>query len=164
MEIEDPKQEVYNGQEVEVWPRIVWSPSWALTFAEVCKKLSGLIKISQRSTLVIDGRDISLKDVTLDGTLVLRSNPDAQVRTFLEPSYLSIQFVETPVEETLLHGPLKEQGCVYMGYTTISVSDGVFFFNIILYLACRQGCHMCLCRTGVGNSGLWVTETRHSQR
>lgn len=98
MEIEDPKQEVYNGQEVEVWPRIVWSPSWALTFAEVCEKLSGFIKISQRSTLVIDGRDISLKDVTLDGTLVLRSNPDAQVRTIFEPSFLSIQFVETPVK------------------------------------------------------------------
>ena len=133
MEIEDPKQEVYNGQEVEVWPRIVWSPSWALTFAEVCKKLSGSIKISQRSTLVIDGRDISLKDVTLDGTLVLRSNPDAQVRTIFEPSFLSIQFVETPVKETLLHDPpLKEQGFVYTRYTTMSL---IWSMNLSLCIA-----------------------------
>ena len=132
MDIEDPKQEVYNGQEVEVWPRIVWSPSWALTFAEVCKKLSGSIKISQRSTLVIDGRDISLKDVTLDGTLVLRSNPDAQVRTIFEPSFLSIQFVETPVKETLLHDPLKEQGFVYTRYTTMSL---IWSMNLSLCIA-----------------------------
>lgn len=79
-QIEDPKQEVFNGQTVEVWPRVIWSPKWALTFADVCKKLTGPLQISQRSTLVLDGAHISLENVSLDGALVLRAIPEAEVR------------------------------------------------------------------------------------
>ncbi|KAH9573986.1 hypothetical protein CY35_01G030700 [Sphagnum magellanicum] len=78
--ISEPKHEVYNGQTVEVWPRIVWSPSWAITFAEVCEKLSRPICISQRSTLVLNGKHITLEDISLDGTILVHSIQKAQVR------------------------------------------------------------------------------------
>ncbi|KAL3695224.1 hypothetical protein R1sor_009300 [Riccia sorocarpa] len=71
--IEGPKVETYNGQEVEVWPRIVWSPKWGLTFSDVKRKVKGNCEISQRSTLVIDGKDVSIDDLVVDGSLLLRA-------------------------------------------------------------------------------------------
>ncbi|KAG0569063.1 hypothetical protein KC19_6G063000 [Ceratodon purpureus] len=79
-QIEDPKQEVFNGQSVEVWPRVIWSPKWALTFADVCKNLSGQLQISQRSTLVLNGAHIQLEDVTVDGTLLLCGIPESEAK------------------------------------------------------------------------------------
>lgn len=78
--IEDPKVEVFNGQEVEVWPRIVWSPKWALTFSDIKKKLSGVCTVSQRSTLVLEGGEICLDDVHLDGALIIHAVEGAKVK------------------------------------------------------------------------------------
>nr|DAD39808.1 TPA_asm: hypothetical protein HUJ06_014131 [Nelumbo nucifera] len=80
VKIDDPVIEVFNGQEVEVWPRIVWKPKWALTFAEVRSKVGGNCSITQRSTMVIKGRNIFLEDLTLDGTLIVNSVEDAEVK------------------------------------------------------------------------------------
>ncbi|KAF6175145.1 hypothetical protein GIB67_022826 [Kingdonia uniflora] len=64
--IADPVIEEFNGQEVEVWPRIVWEPKWALTFANVKEKVHGHCSISQRSTLVIKGHNVAIEALTLD--------------------------------------------------------------------------------------------------
>ncbi|KAJ9673519.1 hypothetical protein PVL29_023218 [Vitis rotundifolia] len=80
VQIDDPVQEVFNGQEVEVWPRITWKPTWGLTFSEIKRKISGSCSISQRSTLVIKGCNIFLEDLSLDGTLVVNSVEDAEVK------------------------------------------------------------------------------------
>ncbi|RVX15791.1 UDP-sugar pyrophosphorylase [Vitis vinifera] len=80
VQIDDPVQEVFNGQEVEVWPRITWKPIWAVTFSEIKRKISGSCSISQRSTLVIKGCNIFLEDLSLDGTLVVNSVEDAEVK------------------------------------------------------------------------------------
>ncbi|KAJ6997950.1 hypothetical protein NC653_014239 [Populus alba x Populus x berolinensis] len=50
--------EVFNGQEVEVWPRIVWKPKWGLTFADIRSKVSASCSITRRSTMAIKGRNI----------------------------------------------------------------------------------------------------------
>ncbi|KAF6133923.1 hypothetical protein GIB67_040687 [Kingdonia uniflora] len=76
--IADPVIEEFNGQEVEVWPRIVWEPKWALTFADVKEKVHGHCSISQRSTLVIKGRNVAIEDLTLDGTLIISSAEGAE--------------------------------------------------------------------------------------
>lgn len=80
VQIDDPVQEVFNGQEMEVWPRITWKPIWGLTFSEIKRKISGSCSISQRSTLVIKGCNIFLEDLSLDGTLVVNSVEDAEVK------------------------------------------------------------------------------------
>ncbi|XP_059630624.1 UDP-sugar pyrophosphorylase-like isoform X2 [Cornus florida] len=79
VKVDDPVNQVFNGQEVEVWSRIVWKPKWALTFSEVRSKVKGSCCISQKSTMVIKGRNIFLEDLSLDGALVIDSVDDAEV-------------------------------------------------------------------------------------
>eukprot|EP00252_Welwitschia_mirabilis_P014024 TRINITY_DN31047_c0_g1_i1.p1 TRINITY_DN31047_c0_g1~~TRINITY_DN31047_c0_g1_i1.p1 ORF type:complete len:631 (+),score=128.57 TRINITY_DN31047_c0_g1_i1:247-2139(+) len=79
VKIEDPKVEIFNGQEVEVWPRIVWSPKWALTFSDVKKKMIGSGEISQKSTLVIKGSNLCFHKLLLDGTLIVDTADQSEV-------------------------------------------------------------------------------------
>uniref|UniRef100_A0A5B6YTK4 UTP-monosaccharide-1-phosphate uridylyltransferase n=1 Tax=Davidia involucrata TaxID=16924 RepID=A0A5B6YTK4_DAVIN len=80
VKVDDPVHQVFNGQEVEVWPRITWKPKWALTFSDVQSKVRGSCSISQKSTVVIKGRNIFLEDLSLDGSLVIDSVEDAEVK------------------------------------------------------------------------------------
>jgi UDP-sugar pyrophosphorylase len=77
--VDNPVNEVFNGQEVEVWPRIVWKPTWGLTYADIRSKVSGSCSITQRSTMAIKGRNIFVKDLSLDGALVIDSIDEAEV-------------------------------------------------------------------------------------
>lgn len=79
-QVDDPVQEVFNGQEVEVWPRLTWKPKWGLTFSEIKNKVSGSCSVSQKSTMVIKGRNVFLEDLSLDGALIIDSVDDAEVR------------------------------------------------------------------------------------
>ncbi|XP_059455608.1 UDP-sugar pyrophosphorylase [Corylus avellana] len=79
-QVSDPVLQVFNGQEVEVWPRIAWKPKWGLTFAEVKRKVSGNCAFSQRSTMAIKGRNIFLEDLSLDGALLIEAIDDAEVK------------------------------------------------------------------------------------
>ncbi|KAG5525131.1 hypothetical protein RHGRI_031715 [Rhododendron griersonianum] len=79
VKVDDPVLQVFNGQEVEVWPHVTWKPKWALTFADVTSKVSGSCSISQKSTLVVNGSNIFLEDLSLDGALVINSVIDAEV-------------------------------------------------------------------------------------
>ncbi|KAA3468555.1 UDP-sugar pyrophosphorylase-like [Gossypium australe] len=80
VQVEDPVQQVFNGQEVEVWPRVTWKPKWGITFAEIKSKVSGSCSISQRSTMALKGRDILLENLTLDGALIINSTDGAEVK------------------------------------------------------------------------------------
>ncbi|KAI3793779.1 hypothetical protein L1987_36401 [Smallanthus sonchifolius] len=80
VKVDDPVTQVFNGQEVEVWSRIVWKPKWAVTFADVKSKVSGNNSVSQKSTLVVNGRDIFIEDLSLDGALVVDSVDGAEVK------------------------------------------------------------------------------------
>lgn len=81
--IEAPKMETFNGQEVEVWPRIVWDPAWGLTFSDIKSKIRGNCAISQNSTLVVDGKDIIMDSLTLNGALMVTAVENAKVTTYL---------------------------------------------------------------------------------
>ncbi|KAI7730494.1 hypothetical protein M8C21_003375 [Ambrosia artemisiifolia] len=80
VKVDDPVTQVFNGQEVEVWSRVVWKPKWAVTFADVKSKVSGNNSVSQKSTLVIKGRDIFIEDLSLDGALIVDAVDDAEVK------------------------------------------------------------------------------------
>ncbi|KAG0492418.1 hypothetical protein HPP92_005816 [Vanilla planifolia] len=79
VQVADPENAVFNGQEVEVWPRITWKPKWALTFSDVKKKVKEECSISQRSTMVINGENICLKGLSLNGTLLVNAINEAEV-------------------------------------------------------------------------------------
>ncbi|GLT84928.1 hypothetical protein SLE2022_031360 [Rubroshorea leprosula] len=78
--VDDPVQQVFNGQDVEVWPRISWKPKWGSTFAEIKSKVRENCAISQKSTMVIRGRNVFLEDLSLDGALVINSVDEAEVK------------------------------------------------------------------------------------
>ncbi|XP_065619985.1 UDP-sugar pyrophosphorylase 1-like [Quercus suber] len=80
VQVADPVVQVFNGQEVEVWPRIIWKPKWGLTFAEIKRKVCGSSTISQRSTMVIKGCNVFLEDLSLDGALLIDAIDDAEVK------------------------------------------------------------------------------------
>lgn len=79
VKVDDPVQQVFNGQEVEVWPRITWKPKWGLIFSDIKSKVGGSCSISQKSTLAIKGRNIFLENLSLDGALIVDSVDDAEV-------------------------------------------------------------------------------------
>ncbi|XP_027093022.1 UDP-sugar pyrophosphorylase [Coffea arabica] len=80
VKVGDPVLDTFNEQEVEVWPRIVWKPRWAITFAEVKSKVRGNNTVTDRSTLAIKGRDIFLEDLSLDGALLVDAVDGAEVK------------------------------------------------------------------------------------
>jgi hypothetical protein len=78
-QVADPVLQVFNGQEVEVWPRITWKPKWGLTFSSIKSKVGGNCSISQRSTLAIKGQKVFIENLSLDGALIIESVNDAEV-------------------------------------------------------------------------------------
>ncbi|KAJ0965576.1 hypothetical protein J5N97_026714 [Dioscorea zingiberensis] len=80
VKIADPVVDVFNAQEVEVWPRITWSPKWASTYADVKRKVNEKCSVSQRSTLVLKGQNVILDELSLDGTLIVNAVDEAEVQ------------------------------------------------------------------------------------
>ncbi|KAG5050451.1 hypothetical protein JHK85_011554 [Glycine max] len=79
VQVADPVVQVFNGQEVEVWPRITWKPKWGLTFNRIKSKVSGNCSISLRSTLAIKGPNIFIENLSVDGALIIDAVDDAEV-------------------------------------------------------------------------------------
>lgn len=69
----------YLNVPVELVPAIALSPSFGVTSSEVAAKVRGGA-ISARSTLVLDGEDIIVEDLVLDGALVVHAVAGACVR------------------------------------------------------------------------------------
>jgi UDP-sugar pyrophosphorylase len=67
-----------GGIPVTPGPRVYLSPSFAITQEEIVAKVSGG-KISQRSSLVLEGNGIMIKNMDLDGALVINACDGAQV-------------------------------------------------------------------------------------
>ncbi|KAK6132254.1 hypothetical protein DH2020_034002 [Rehmannia glutinosa] len=80
VKVDDPVQQVFNGQEVDVWPRIVWKPKWGLTYSDIKSKVSGNCSITGNSTIALKGQSIYLEDLTLDGALVIDAVDGAEVK------------------------------------------------------------------------------------
>ncbi|KAL6492914.1 hypothetical protein OROGR_032673 [Orobanche gracilis] len=79
VKVDDPVQQVFNEQEVDVWPRIVWKPKWGLTFSDVKSKVGKNCSITRKSTIAIKGQSIYLEDLTLDGALIINAVDGAEV-------------------------------------------------------------------------------------
>jgi len=67
-----------NGIPITDGPRIILSPSFAVCRQDVVDGVVGSVKITERSSLVLDG-DIAIKGMDLDGALVIRACSGAQV-------------------------------------------------------------------------------------
>lgn len=79
-QVQDGEVATFAAIPLESGPRVIFSPSLALTTSELRNKLAGpSVKISGRSTLVLDGEHIKIESLDLDGTLVIKAGPKARV-------------------------------------------------------------------------------------
>lgn len=81
-QLESSKDEVYGGVKVNFPARVIFEPAVGTTTAELRDKLPGKdkIKISARSTLVVDGENVSIGALQLDGALIVHAVAGAKVR------------------------------------------------------------------------------------
>jgi UDP-sugar pyrophosphorylase len=68
------------GIPVTSGPRIVLCPAFAVSQEEILEKIQGDDnKITKRSSLVLEGHNLSIKNLDLDGALVIRTGDDTHV-------------------------------------------------------------------------------------
>lgn len=72
-----------------------------MTFAQIKEKVKKL-SVSQKSTLVLEGEDIVLEDVTLDGALVVKAGPNSKVK-FLQSGGLLLSLYLLEIEFNMDH-------------------------------------------------------------
>ncbi len=75
----------FAGITIGLGARVVWSPEWAITQSDALQKIqptktgTGAISITPRSTLILNGRNIIIKSLVLDGCLVVNACDGASV-------------------------------------------------------------------------------------
>ncbi len=67
-----------GGIPVTPGPRIILCPAFAITQEEVVNKVEGG-SITERSTLVLEGQQLTVKNLQLDGALIIRAAPECEV-------------------------------------------------------------------------------------
>lgn len=67
-----------GGIPVTPGPRIILCPGFAISQEEVLNKIEGG-KITKKSALVLEGQHLKVKNLDLDGALVIRTGPDCHV-------------------------------------------------------------------------------------
>lgn len=81
--IEEPSEELeYNGiKGLKLWPRITWSPSFALTFDDLASKVDGPgLRVGGDTTMVIRAPDLRIKRLDLNrGALVIKGPKGAEI-------------------------------------------------------------------------------------
>lgn len=69
-----------GGIPVTQGPRVILCPAFAITQREILDKVDGNnIRITQRSTLVLEGHHLKIKNLDLDGALVIRTGEQTHV-------------------------------------------------------------------------------------
>lgn len=78
----DPAEAVYGGVPTRVGAKIVVSPDTAVSRAELAAVFGGgggSVRVTARSSLVVDGPGVRVRGLDLDGALVVRAVPGARV-------------------------------------------------------------------------------------
>mmetsp|Transcript_39347 Transcript_39347/g.47684 ORF Transcript_39347/g.47684 Transcript_39347/m.47684 type:complete len:755 (+) Transcript_39347:160-2424(+) len=76
----DPEVATFNGLALELGPRIVWSPSFGVARSTIAEKVKGEnVVISSKSVLLLDGPNIVVHGLNLDGALLIKACPGANV-------------------------------------------------------------------------------------
>eukprot|EP00752_Nemacystus_decipiens_P003634 g3349.t1 len=78
-EMGEPEAVEFAGVPLAVGPRVVLQPSFATTTKDIREKTGPGVKVSSRSTLVLEGEGLHLEDLELDGALVIKAAPGVTV-------------------------------------------------------------------------------------
>lgn len=102
-----------GGIPVTPGPRIIICPGFAITQEEIVKKIHGG-RITKRSSLVMEGQGLTIKNLQLDGGLVIRAAPHCEV----EVDGLVVKN-EGCVLEEIPEGTKVEETISIRGYTMV---------------------------------------------
>ena len=59
-----------NSIATQVWPRVLWTPTFAATFRELAEKVNGsCLALSNKATLILEGDRCEIQDLKLDGAM-----------------------------------------------------------------------------------------------
>lgn len=80
--LEAGAEEEFRGVRVRFPPKVIFAPIFGVTTQELQSKLTGKakIEISARSTLLLDGEQVEVGALRLDGALIVQAVPGAKVR------------------------------------------------------------------------------------
>lgn len=78
VDIPELDRNIYSEIPVRSGPKIILSPSFASCLSDLEDKVRGG-SISPKSVLIVDGENIQLNQVKLDGTLIIKAIPEAEV-------------------------------------------------------------------------------------
>ena len=68
--IPPPEERVFNSIATQVWPRVLWTPTFAATFRELAEKVNGsCLTLSNKATLILEGDRCEIQDLKLDGAM-----------------------------------------------------------------------------------------------
>lgn len=67
------------GIPVTKGPRIILHPSFGITRQELIEKVKGPVRITERSSVVLGGHHLSIKNLDVDGALIIEAGPDSFV-------------------------------------------------------------------------------------
>lgn len=73
------KEKAYRGVKVQKGALLSLDPAFALTGAELKQKVTGDVKISDASSLVIEGENVQINGLDLNGALVVKAAPGVHI-------------------------------------------------------------------------------------
>ena len=79
-------EEMTSAVGIPSTPIIILSPQSALTVTEMKSHFSGFLEMRSNSILYLDGMNIHLEDIIIDGTLLIRTS--SQINTVLEKKFI----------------------------------------------------------------------------
>ena len=77
-EVSTGEQKTFGNIEIIEGPKIVFSPLFKNTYTELKNKIKNC-KISTKSTLIIDADNLTIENLSLDGTLIIKAVAGAEV-------------------------------------------------------------------------------------
>lgn len=67
------------GIPVTSGPRIILQPSFSITIQDLVEKVKGPVRITDRSSVVLGGHHLLIKNLDVDGALIIDAGPDCYV-------------------------------------------------------------------------------------
>ncbi|HSR87736.1 MAG TPA: UTP--glucose-1-phosphate uridylyltransferase, partial [Pontiella sp.] len=115
--VETAPEKLIRGVPFTPGPKVLLRPSFAMTLAEVRKKVSGC-RLSGEAALIVDGRDIRLEDVELSGSsaLVIKACEGAKVTVkgvFSNAGFEQVELTDADMADPGVPEYLKIRGYRY---------------------------------------------------
>ena len=129
VKIETAPEQTVLGVPFTLGPKVLLRPSFAITLAEVREKVSGG-SLSDASTLIVDGQDITLENVELSGSsaLVIKACAGAKVTVKGKFSNVGFELVELTEAECSADSAVPEYLKI-RGYKFADRGAAIYEFN-----------------------------------